>query len=839
VVSVFSLAWKTIRARRGSFAAAFVAVFCGAALITASGVLLESGISAGIAPQRYAGAPVVVTAPQTVSTKDGTDERFAERVTLPAAHVDEIARVPGVRAAVGDVSVQTGLRVRGTEVPLLAHGWSSTRLGPIALADGRAPDAPDEVVLDRGVAAQAGLYTGDSIELEIGAVGTRYRLVGTTTSGQSAAFLTDAQARHLSGRPDQVDAVAVLADPGVGADELATRIHQSLPGVITSVGIDRSEAEFLDVGAARSFLILMAGSFGGVMLLIVLLVVGSTLGLAIQQRRREFALLRAIAATPRQVLRLIATETLLVSGVAAVLGTLPGLGLSVLLRGALVRFGAVPAGFQFVVGPLPAVAAVLASVVAALLAGLFAARRAARVSPAAALGEAAVEPPRLGRARQTIGWLLVVAGVGAGVFLPMVLGGPAATGGAAGSAMLLVIAVALLGPRLLTATAGLLGRLGMRRTASGFLAGANTHARSRRLGSATTPLIMGVALAAVQIFTMTTTTGAAQRQTDLGISADQVIVSPDGIAPSLADAVRQVPGVGVAAPVARTSVLVTYQQFGDPTTASYSAQGVTPDRLGQVMDLDVRHGDLAGLTGNTVALSQFAADTFGVDVGATLPLRLGDGTPYTARVVAIYGSGLGFGDVTLPNTVVLEHTVSRLDDTILIAAAPGANPGALDTALREALRSHPELRLTDRSTFTVAQNTAMSAQSEVSLLLNLVLLGFIAIAVVNILVLATAARVREFALLRLIGAKPRQVRAMMRGEAAVVVVAAVVLGSLAALPPLIGISLSLTSSALPTVPPLIYLAIVVAAVVFGWGSIAIPTRIAMRPTPVVAMRTGD
>jgi hypothetical protein len=64
----------------------------------------------------------------------------------------------------------------------------------------------------------------------------------------------------------------------------------------------------------------------------------------------------------------------------------------------------------------------------------------------------------------------------------------------AGSAMPLVIAVALLWPRLLTATAVLLGRLGMKRNAPGLLTGANTHVRSfARLGSATTPLIMAVA----------------------------------------------------------------------------------------------------------------------------------------------------------------------------------------------------------------------------------------------------------------------------------------------------------------------------------------------------------
>ncbi|MTD57257.1 ABC transporter permease [Amycolatopsis pithecellobii] len=826
---MFSLAWQTIRARRGALAAAFVAVFCGSALVTASGILLDSGARGGIAPQRYAAAPVVVTGPQTLPVTDDLDQRFAERVTLPAARADDIARVPGVRAAVGDVSVHAGLRRPGGDVPLVAHGWSATRLGPVPLAGGRAPEAPDEVALDGALAARSGVRTGDTVDLSVGAVASGYRVVGITAPAQDSAFLTDAQARVLSGRPDQVDAVAVLADPGADATALAARIGHDVPGVTTAVGADRADAEFLDIGSARSFLMLIAGSFGGTMLMIVVLVVASTLGLSIQQRRREFALLRAIAATPRQVRRLITTETLLLGSVAAALGTVPGIGLSFLLRTELARFGALPAGFRFVVGPLPALAAVVACVLAAVVAGLIAARRATRINPVAALGEAAVEPPKLGRTRLLIGWVLALAGVVNGVALPLALDGTAAAGSAATSALLLVVAVALLGPRLFTATAGVFGRLGMSRTVAGFLASTSARARSRRLSSAATPLIMGVALAAVQIFTVTTTSTAAERQVADGVRADHVLVARDGIAPPVADAVRQVPGITAAVPVARTSVLASYRELGDTMTESYAAQGITTAGLGSVMDLGVQRGNLGGLTGNTVAVSETAAGTFGVDVGSTLALRLGDGTPYTARVVAVYEKGLGFGDVTLPNDVVVAHTTSRLDDAILLAGTDSA-------ALRNLLAAHPEIQLTDGVSFTGGSSTV---ESSVSLLLNLVLIAFLAIAVVNILVLATAARVREFALLRLVGAKPRQVRGMMRGEATVIVVAAVVLGSVAALPPLIGISLSLTGSAIPTVPALAYLGIVAAAVAFGWGSIAIATRITMRPTPVVAMRTED
>jgi putative ABC transport system permease protein len=850
VVSVLSLAWRTIQGRKAGFVAAFVAVFCGAALITACGVLVDSGLRAGIPPQRYAAAPVVVAADQTAPVSGDTAQRFAERVPLPAADVDRIARVPGVRTAVGDVSVTVGVLAPGHgllggagDTPVLAHGWSSAVLGPVAIAEGRAPGAPDEVVLDNGLAARAAVRPGATVDLVVGGVPTRYRVVGIATAGgrQAAVFVTDEQARLVAGRPDQVDTVGVLADPGVTADQLAERIGSAVPGVRTYTGNTRADAESLDVGQARAFLTVLAGAFGGTMLMIVLLVVSGTLGLAIQQRYREFALLRAIAATPRQIHRLIGAETVLVSSAAAVLGALPGYGLSVLLRNAIASAGAIPPDFDFAIDPLPAVVAVVSCVLMARLAGLIVARRAARISPIEALGEAAVEPPRLGRVRLLVGWLLVPAGLAAGVALPLLISGPAATAGAASSALLLVIAVALLGPRLLTATAALLGRLGWGRvTVGGFLAGANTRANARRLSSATTPLIMGVALAAVQIFTMTTMTAAAQRQADTGVLADRVLTgTPNGIAPSIAATVRRVPGVAVVTPVARTQVVVSYRAMGNPAAGSYSTQGVTPDRLGTVLDLDVRHGDLAGLTGNTVALSQSAADTFGVGVGGTVAMHLGDGTPITPRVVAVYGSGLGFGDVTLPHDVVVAHTTSRLDTVLLVGVAPHADLGAVDTALRAAIRPYPTVGVTDRAAFTAAQDAALVGQNTVSLVLNLVLLGYIAIAVVNTLVLATAARAREFALLRLVGATRRQVRAMLRGEARIVIVAAIGLGSLTALPPLVGISIGQAGTALPTVPPLAYLGILAVAIGLGWCSITVPARFAMRPKPVDAIGTRE
>ncbi|GAB3488590.1 hypothetical protein GCM10027521_32600 [Amycolatopsis cihanbeyliensis] len=106
-----------------------------------------------------------------------------------------------------------------------------------------------------------------------------------------------------------------------------------------------------------------------------------------------------------------------------------------------------------------------------------------------------------------------------------------------------------------------------------------------------------------------------------------------------------------------------------------------------------------------------AADTFGVNVGSTTTIRLGDGTPYTAEVIATYGNGLGLGDVTLPNQVVVEHTTTGLNDYVLV---DGADPAALHAALAH----HPEVDVTDRNSFAATQGSGQTGQSSVNLLLD-------------------------------------------------------------------------------------------------------------------------
>ncbi|MEV7421730.1 FtsX-like permease family protein [Streptomyces sp. NPDC091212] len=877
-MSGLSFAVRSIRARRAEFVASFLAVLGGAILVTACGVLLESGLFAGIAPQRYGTVPVVVGARQSVTAPedDGPDavEPLPERAMLPAGLVGKIAATPGVRGAVGEVSFPaTIVTDDGTVLSApgdgqtLGHGWGSARLTPFALRSGRAPRLPDEIVLDAETAARAGADVGARIRIATAEGSVPYRVVGVAAPPdgaglprQSALFFTDARAGELSGHPRAFAAIGVFTDPGVetggaegliglvrslnASDTAVTRIERTLADqgygerAVVRAGDARGEVEFLGAARSRTVLSVVSGSFSGFVLMIVVLVVAGTLSLMVHQRRREIALLRAVAATPRQVHRMLATETLLVSGAAALLGVGPGYLAARLLRDGFARIGVIEEGFALSVGPVPGVVAVLLCLGAARLAVWAAARRQVRVRPVEALRESAVETPELGRGRIIGGYVLLglaLIAVAALPFLPPNL----AVVPAGLSSMLALIGVAMLGPRLMAALTRLGGAL-LPRGAAGFLAAANSRAGARRLAAAVTPLVLTIGFATSQFYSQTTLAEATRYQARAATVADFVVAGAGGgVAPGVAGAAREVPGVTAATPLVATEVVAVGRTLlGEPLSRS-AAYGIDATGLDGTLELPVASGRLGDLRGDTVALSETEARYLGKRVGDRVALVLGDGTRAKPRVVAVYRPNLGFGDVLLPATTVLPHTTDRLADVVLVALAPGADRAAVATGLGALERHYPGLAVGDRASLLVAQDHEVEANAWLNRLLLGVLLGYVALSVATTLVTVTTGRARELALLRLVGGTRRQVARMLAIETALLSGIAVALGTLVAAVPLVVLALSLTGTPLPSGPPWVFAAIVAAAVLTAVLSIRVPARGVLRARPLEAMRSRE
>lgn len=693
------LAVATLRDRKAGFAGAFIALLLAAALASACGILLQTGLSATPRPERFAPYPVVVAGVDRLQIPD-SEVVLPERAAVSDEVADRIRAVPGV-----------------TRVD---------RLGP--------------------------------------AVG----VIGNATPARIAEVLPE-------------DTLKVYT------------------------GIDRGSAEFPERVQGQEFLLALSSSFGGIAQAIAVFVVAITMGLLVQQRHREIALLRAVGATARQVRSLIVLEIMLLAMVAGPVGVLAGIPLAGVLLGRLTDLSPV-------ISPLPMIITVLIQLLVAGLAGWLTARRAGRIKPTAALQETGVERRGLGAGRIIAG-VLTLALAGTIVVISQLAGGEMVAVGPIGGTLLLTIAAACFGPvlvRLATAVAGRV--IGVLSPKAGYLAMATIRSGTRRYASAVVPLMLLVSMTGVTIFLDSIRADGAKAQQQAGMIADHVVTGP-GLTADL----PQVPTARAATAVVQTGVAARVMELGDPTLLEFTAQGVTPGAA-ETMDLGVLAGSLDGLTDETVALSRLTAASFHAGVGDTVPLYLGDGAQVRLRIVAIYERGYGFAAITLPYDLAVAHTTDRRPDQVLISGATRSEVEQAVAGIEGVQVSEPGAASADS-----AERAAEAEQSWTGLLFVAVILGYVAIAVVNTLMMTTADRGRELRLLRQVGATRRQVFRMLAVEAWFVAGLGLVVGTGFFLAGLVPASLVLFGS-MPSIPLLGYAALAGFAVLLAMTAVLLPGR---------------
>ncbi|AXK33538.1 ABC transporter permease [Streptomyces armeniacus] len=826
------LARAAVRFKPASFAGTFVALLMSALIVSACGILLETGLRASVPAERYEKAPVVAAADQYEYVVTGSGEdREEEAVPLPdtarvdAGLVDKAAKAPGVAAAVPDFT----LPVRAGDSALTAHGWGSHAFTGTELTSGNAPRT-GEVVLDAGAARAAKAAVGDTVALDTATGQQDFRVAGIAEAGAgdkardagaegTTAWFADAQAPALAGHPGKADAIAVLAEPGTGTDALAGAVKKALDGSGAEVntGADRGAVEDPGLGYAKDTLFGIGGSFGGIAAIVAVFTAAGTVALSVAQRAREYALLRAVGATPRQIRRAVASEAVLVAPLAGILGCLPGIGLAHWWFGQLQDRGAVPEALDVHVSGLPLLAAVVVGLLTALGAGWGAGRRPAKIKPGQALTEASVERLRPGVIRTVLGIAALVGGtVLTGVAANSA--GDDAASAALGVVMCFMLAVGLLGPLVARLCAGLFGLPLRGAGPSAHLAAANSRTNARRLASAITPIVLAMAFASTLVFMHTSENHAADEQLRAGITADHVVTDPAGLPVDAAERAAQAPGVDSAVGLLNTQVLVPVGSGEFKALQGASAQGATGSgaELAQVQDLDVRDGKLDRLGKGRIAIDRTLATSADVGVGDRLPLFLPDGTEADPEVVAVYARGLGVAGVTMDRASLAGHVSSGFDSTLLVRGGDAASLDSLG-------------EVTDASGYATEKSLDAKLGAWSNNMMAVVLGGFAAIAAVNTLVMTVLDRRRELDTLRLIGSTRRQVLRMLRWESLLVSTVGVILGSAIAAATLIPMMNGLTGEA-PYVPPLLYGAFVAAAGGLALLAVTLPARAAMRRT---------
>ncbi|MGA5446059.1 FtsX-like permease family protein [Streptomyces umbrinus] len=850
------------------------AVLGGAALITGTGVLAESGFRSQLPAGRLAGAEVVVSTEQSFSSGPDLPIALPERGTVPAELVDELAQLPGVTAAVGDISFPAALvdadgQVVPTQDPRTAgHGWSSTKLLVDAKVDGSAPAGTGEVALDSATAATAGVRVGDRVEVvAAGRTAAAYRVTALVDAPDTGILFADPTAVRLSGRADgeragTVDLVALRTEPGTeasvaaaarekikdtrkgtakntdtGTDASASTDTDAPAGLIVSTGSERGDIASPGAGAARSLLILLASSLGGIIMLIIGFVMASALAVSIGGQRRDLALMRAVGATPKQIRRLAAGQASIIAAVSVV----PGVGLGYLLAGQfrsmLVDRGVIPDALPLTFSPLPALATVLLLGLAVQVSARCAAWRTSRMPATEAVAESRSEPRTPSKMRARFGLLLIVAATTLSVvpLLSRTVLGATATSMAG---IIGAIGLALAGSALVRGIGDAAGRrLRPGVSAPTWLAVSNIRGYALRLSGVVSALAMAVVFVLTYTLAQTTVMSATAQDTRTGTLAQQRLTAPGlgGLPAGTLAAVTRTSGVEAAAPVSDTTVIREYEQFGDPVVESGSAMVLTPAASG-VLDLGVRDGSLARLKGDTVAVSTEVARSPGSGLGSRITLVLGDGTRVSPKVVAVYDRALGFGPIALSHDLAAGHTTAGLDQSVLVRTD---GTEAAQRALTALAAARPGLALAPTDTGSGDSLSDAPPTVWINLALIVVLLGYLLLSIANKLVATTAQRQGEIATLRLNGTTPRQILAMMRREAAVIGAAALTAGLLLSAIPLALLGIGFLDRPWPAGPVWLLPAVALTVICTAFITVELPTRQALRTAPAHALSARE
>ncbi|MEU1350916.1 ABC transporter permease [Streptomyces sp. NPDC005795] len=539
--------------------------------------------------------------------------------------------------------------------------------------------------------------------------------------------------------------------------------------VTTSAGLENNDPT---APSLKKLLTFMAGMSG----FVSLFVVASTFAFAVAGRRRETALLRAVGATPRQIRLLVLGESVVVSLIAAVAGSLLGPALAPLFARWLVDRGAAPEGFavEFSAGPLLIASAVEVGV--AVLGAYAAARRAGRVRPVEALNAAAVDGKvmTLGRWVWAVAYLALFGTVVA-LFLAMPPGmrqDPQLRDPQNLPVWSLLIdvmaimALALFAPvvvpplvRLLTLP--VLPAAG----AVGMLARQNALAAVRRTVSTATPVFLVIGLTGTVVGS-TLAFGEARAQQSRAALSAQYVVEPDGgsrLSTAAVRHLRELPG-------GRTTTIhptLVSDLGGGMTGGTTAATAIDGDAAG-TWKLKTEEGSLDALKGPAVAVSSDLAESNNWRVGDRLDASLADGTPLTLKLVALVRTPLSLSEVLLPYAPVASHlTGDKQPTAAFVSTSSGAAP-TLDAA--------DGAKVTPTARWGSGDDDPRARSDWITMIAILgPALLYALIAIINTMMMSTGDRLRDFATLRLTGGNDRQVLSMVGAEAVLTAATATVL----------------------------------------------------------------
>ena len=736
---------------------------------------------------------------------------------ITQADLDAISSIDGIREAELEITGEGAenliqpIKPDGSTItlqgpPQLVFGWTDGESSITSIIDGRAPAAFGEWVIDPPSLEEHGFVVGETYDFITPSGRQSGQLVGTFTyngfvEGPTFMAMTSDTARNYLLYGDRFDSISIVADGSVPVPELQQQVNLALNPDPTMPRRDvRDKAALIDDTQAEfnQALDIIGGillGFALVALFVSIFIIANTFAITTSQRTRELGLLRAIGATPLQVMRSVVAESFVIGLLSSLVGIGAGVVIAYALRAILNTIGLAIPEFGVVLRPQTILYAFLVGTGVTVLSAIFPAIGASRTSPIAAITghsdtrEKSITRFVIGALITSVGILLMLLGLFGGADSVLGVLGPLGAGAA-----ILFIGITLLSPLVAGPLSQIIGTPISRiyRT-PGRLSKDNAARNPRRTATTAAALMIGLSLVSMASVLGDSFKAEFDRILNTSVQGDYLVTSdqadiPDEVVQRIIDdeafgnttAVKY--GVGTLAnpPVDANAGFPAdaIDENGNRVGFETDFAAFDYNQLDGLFNLSVIDGDLTSMTNDTTAVRDSLAEDLGLGIGDTISLNLNDGTVADLEIVAIFEEAQVSSRVLLTFDRFSDVSTQRTSDWVAASIAPDVTVEAADAAFIAIGNEYPNLAFQSSAEFR------KSFSDQIDFMLNLltVLLGLTIIiamlGIANTLALSVFERTREIGLLRAVGMTRKQTRRMIRWEAVIISAVGAVLGTL-------------------------------------------------------------
>lgn len=387
-MTLWQFSAREIKSRPGRAALTLISVIIGVAAVVS--VAMSTITTRRAYDQMYQ----TLTGRAAVEVYSETGQEFDESV------VDELAKRPDVQAAIPILQRPTNLyydvygrskdgqsEKQTEKLRVLAMAIDPQRdqkARDYKLVEGKFFDGVKGVLLEAEFAKSLGLKVGDQVRALTSSIRPdKLKVVGllapegAASLRQGVMFLHLANAQKLFKMPGKVDTVHLVPKDLGQSEKLLASVAKTLPpGLMARKPAARSQLSEETLQTPQQGLELASA----LSLMVAVFIILNTFLMNVSERRRQFAILRAIGATKGQVRRLLISEGLLLGFIGTGLGMILGLGGALYLNDVMERLFEVPLP-TLEITPLPFLAGALMGIGVSLLATYVPAVLASRVSP--------------------------------------------------------------------------------------------------------------------------------------------------------------------------------------------------------------------------------------------------------------------------------------------------------------------------------------------------------------------------------------------------------------------------------------------------------------------------